>query len=100
MWAAFRNTLEIVGTLGTIEVPHAFVTQTEEECTFYIHKNNERIAVPAAYYNSYALQADAIAKAVYGEQPIPFPISDAISNMKAIDACLNSMENATRVKMN
>lgn len=97
MWAAYRNPLEIVGTEGIIDVPHAFLTKTEEETSFYIVKGDERKEVKAEFYNSYALQADALAKAVYNEQAPQFPLEDAIANMKVIEACLQSAETSKRV---
>lgn len=97
MWAAFRNPLEIVGTKGIIELPHAFLAKTEEEGYFYVYTNSERKVIKTPYYNAYALQADAMAKTIAGEIKQQFPLEDAIANMKVLEACLKSAETGTRI---
>jgi len=100
MWAAFRNPLEILGTKGRIEIPHAFLGKNENEGNYYVHTDHGVEEIKAEYLDTYALQADAIARAIYGEQSLPFPLDDAIANMKVLEACLQSAENGTRVTLN
>lgn len=97
MWSAFRNPLEVLGSEGIIEVPSAFITPTEESSHFYINKSGERNKVSVPFLNAYALQADAFAQAVLQGTPLPFDATDAICNMKIIDACLASATEKTRV---
>ncbi|RXZ84292.1 gfo/Idh/MocA family oxidoreductase [Paenibacillaceae bacterium] len=92
MWAAFRNSLEVLGTEGRIEVPSAFVGDPN----FYVSTNAGRREEKQETLNQYALQADAFAAAVRGEQP-RFAPSDAVLNMKVIDACLKSAYERQRV---
>lgn len=97
MWANFRNTLEIVGTKGRIEIPHAFLTADEQQSAYFLHDDSGVKEMQAAYLDSYALQADAMAQAIYGEQPLPFPLEDSVANMKVLEACLKSAELKARV---
>jgi D-xylose 1-dehydrogenase (NADP+, D-xylono-1,5-lactone-forming) len=95
MWAAFRNTLEILGTDGRIEVPAAFIG----DATFYVHNRDGKREVTQPSLNQYALQADTFARNVWGEEAVRYAPSDAVANMKVIDACLESAYNRKRVTL-
>ncbi|OAB44654.1 Gfo/Idh/MocA family protein [Paenibacillus antarcticus] len=99
MWSAFRNPLEVLGSEGIIEVPSAFVTPTEESGHFYIIKSDEKNKVSVPFLNAYSLQADAFAQAVLHGKPLPFNATDAVHNMKIIDACIASAREKTKVKL-
>ncbi|HZG56987.1 Gfo/Idh/MocA family oxidoreductase [Paenibacillus sp.] len=93
MWAEFRNTLEILGTAGRIEVPHAFIGPQQ----IVVHKKGERTELEMPTLNTYSLQADAFGRAVRGEASLPFSPQDAVNNMRVVDACLKSARERTRV---
>lgn len=99
MWAAFRNNLEILGTEGRIEVPSAFVVNQDETDNFYVFTNDGRREVEVPRLNQYALQADALGRSIRTGEPLPFPATDAIHNMKVIDACLTSAKERRRVEI-
>ncbi|MHA0856773.1 Gfo/Idh/MocA family protein [Paenibacillus sp. CMAA1364] len=99
MWSAFRNPLEVLGSEGIIEVPSAYVTPTEESGHFYIIKSGETNKISVPFLNAYSLQADAFAKAVLQGEPLPFDATDAVLNMKIIDACLDSARGNKRVEL-
>ena len=97
MWADFRNTIEVLGTLGRIEVPSAFITPTEESGHFIVSTSAGRREEKVPYLNQYSLQADDMAYAAWGEKPLRFAPSDAVNNMKVIDACLQSAREHARI---
>jgi predicted dehydrogenase len=99
MWAAFRNHLEILGTEGRIEVPSAFVVNQDETDNFYVFTNDGRREVEVPRLNQYALQADALGRSIRTGEPLPFPATDAILNMKVLDACLTSAKERRRVEI-
>jgi len=99
MWAAFRNTLEVVGDKGLIEVPSAFVTGTDGGSNFFVTADGGREEIKVPDVNQYAVQADDFARAIRGEQPLPFRASDAIGNMRVIDACLHSARSRARISI-
>jgi predicted dehydrogenase len=45
--------------------------------------------------NQYALQADAFARAILDEAPVPTPLIDAIANMRVIERVLVSAGSGT-----
>lgn len=96
MWASGRNTLEIVGSKGRIEVPSAFVTP-KEQSHFYVIAGSERREVSVPEVNQYTIQADRFAKSVLNGEAQRFPGEDGILNMRIIDAALKSAEERVRV---
>ncbi|WJH32457.1 Gfo/Idh/MocA family oxidoreductase [Paenibacillus sp. CC-CFT747] len=95
MWAAFRNTLEVVGTDGRIEVPSAFIGPAN----FKVFTRDGEREEEFPQLNQYALQADTMARAIWGEADLPYPAEDAILNMKVLDACLKSANERVRVTL-
>ncbi|MDF2790340.1 MAG: gfo/Idh/MocA family oxidoreductase [Neobacillus sp.] len=99
MWATFRNTLEVLGTDGRIEVPSAYVVNQDERDNFFVHTKDGCREVEVPRLNQYALQADAIGRSIRNGEPLPFPASDAVLNMKVLDACLTSARERRRVEI-
>lgn len=97
MWAASRNNLEIVGTEGRIEVPSAFIVNQDEQDNFFVFTNDGHREVEVPRLNQYSLQADALGRSIQSGEPISFPATDAILNMKVLDACLKSARERRRV---
>ena len=95
MWAAFRNTLEVLGTEGRIEVPSAFIGTPH----FYVHTKDGRREEQQPELNQYALQADSFAAQARGQADVRFAPADAVANMRAIDACLRSANERQRVEI-
>ncbi|MBJ6362331.1 Gfo/Idh/MocA family protein [Paenibacillus sp. GCM10012307] len=93
MWADFRNTLEILGTDGRIEVPSSFIGNPN----YYVITRDGRREVEQPDLNTYTLQIDEFAAVVWGEKAPQFAPSDAIDNMKVIDACLQSIHERNRI---
>jgi D-xylose 1-dehydrogenase (NADP+, D-xylono-1,5-lactone-forming) len=99
MWADFRNTLEVVGSEGRIEVPSAFIVNQNEQDNIILFTKGERKEVEVPRLNQFALQADAMGRSILNGEPLPFPSTDAILNMKVLDACLTSAKERRRVEL-
>ncbi|WP_066194996.1 MULTISPECIES: Gfo/Idh/MocA family protein [Gracilibacillus] len=99
MWAAGRNQLEILGTKGRIEVPSAFVAHQDEKDHFQLHSQDGVKEITVPHVNQYALQADVIAESIRTGAPLPYPIHDAILNMRVVDACLESADKRQRIEI-
>ncbi|GIP34795.1 Gfo/Idh/MocA family protein [Paenibacillus sp. J2TS4] len=99
MWAAGRNTLEILGTDGRIEVPSAFVCDPGTPSVFYVIAKGERKEVEFPPVNQYSLQADDFAATVLDGAASVFDPQDAVLNMRVVDACLESARTRSRVSI-
>jgi xylose dehydrogenase (NAD/NADP) len=95
MWAFFRNSLEIVGSHGRIVVPDAF----KGEQRYFVETSEGRREVNPPDCDTYALQADDMAYAVWGERQLRFTPEDSIRNMRVIDACMKSANERIRVTL-
>ncbi|MFC7681851.1 Gfo/Idh/MocA family protein [Paenibacillus sp. GCM10028914] len=98
MWAAGRNPLEIIGTEGIIEVPHAY-SIPEGGSSFFLTQNGERKEMPVPAVNAYSEQGDHFANVVLNNSPARYGTDDAIYNMRVIDACLLSAHERIRVTL-
>jgi xylose dehydrogenase (NAD/NADP) len=96
MWADFRNPLEVLGTIGRIEVPSAYVTSGNRG-SFIVITPEGRREEEVPDLNQYALQADDLAYAAWGQKPTRFAAEDAHLNMKVLDACLQSARERNRI---
>lgn len=99
MWAAFRNPLEVLGTEGLIEVPSAYVTGEPGSANFFVSAKGQRREIEVPHVNAYTEQADHLARAITGGTQLQFGASDALKNMKIIDACLLSAHERTRIRL-
>jgi xylose dehydrogenase (NAD/NADP) len=100
MWASFRNTLEIVGADGRIEVPSAFIYPKEPGGgNFFVVAGESRREVEVPNVNQYALQADDFARVVLEGAAPAVPPEDAVAGMRALDACLASARTRQRVAL-
>lgn len=93
MWADFRNTLEILGSDGRIEVPHAFIGQPN----FYVTVKGQKREEKFSELNQYSLQADSFGRSILNGEPLRFTPNDAVLNMRALDACLQSARERQRI---
>lgn len=96
-WAAFWNTLEILGTKGRIEVPSAFLSELDRRANFLIVTDNEQREVEVPQVNQYAAQVDDFVRCIRSGAAPKFGPQDAIQNMRVIDACLQSANERSRV---
>lgn len=97
MWAAGRNTLEVLGTDGRIELPSAFVCNPSAPSVFYVTSRGARREEQMEAVNQYSLQADDFAANVLDGAPPSFASADAVANMRVVDACLESARTRSRV---
>lgn len=96
MWAAFRNTLEIVGSEGRILLDPSFLPGADNDSITVVTTDGERREGPYGV-NAYILQADQFARTARGLEPAAFPAKDAVAGMRLLEACLTSARQKTRV---
>jgi xylose dehydrogenase (NAD/NADP) len=98
MWADFRQTFEILGTEGRIEIQQAFLPGPDN-ADFIVIVKGVRREEKADFQNPYTLQADNFARAIFGEQPLRYESQDAVLNMRVIDAVLKSAKEKLRITL-
>ncbi|MDB5053650.1 MAG: oxidoreductase protein [Bacilli bacterium] len=99
MWAEFRNTIELLGTEGRIEIPCAFLSPLSPESNFFVTVKGKRREEQVEHVNQYVLQIDDFGHSVLNGTPFRFPADDAVKNMRVIDACMKSANERSRVTL-
>lgn len=98
MWADFRNSFEIVGTKGRIEIPSSFLP-AKEDPDFIVYSEGKRREDKVLSTNPYTLQADRFARSVWGEESPLLPADDAVLNMRVLEAVLRSAREKARISL-
>lgn len=85
----------IVGTRARLEVLVPFNAPNDRPCVIVVDDGRDLFGAGAVRENlpvvdQYALQGDAFARAVRGEQALEFPIEDAVLNMRVVDAAFRA----------
>jgi len=91
--------IHIFGTKGKleIEIPVNAIAGEPAKLWLQINKNIEEIQTEAV--NQYTLQGEAFSKAILDDTPVPTPLSDALGNMKVIDAVFKSVNEKGWIKI-
>jgi predicted dehydrogenase len=90
---------EIMGTAGRIEVDIPVNAPNDRETKITLITNDRREEYVFDKVDQYTLQAEAFAKAVIEDHPVPTPLTDALGNMRVIDALFKSSEQSKWVKL-
>ena len=90
----------IVGEAGRIEVAVPFNALPDRPMRITIDSGEDLIGGGARVEefpvcDQYGLQGDAFSRAALGEEAFPFPIEDAVANMRVIDALFRAAERGT-----
>lgn len=80
----------VIGSEGVIEVPRAFTPLRDETVIVHTDKNNVRHEEHFAGVDQYQLMVEAFAQAVKDDSPVPWPLDDAVANMRVLDALAGS----------
>ncbi|HWQ32181.1 MAG TPA: Gfo/Idh/MocA family oxidoreductase [Blastocatellia bacterium] len=82
--------VNIFGTKGRVEIEIPFNAPPDRPCHIW-HQHGEEIKeVRFDLCDQYTLQADLFSLAVINDTPVPTPLEDAVANLKAIDALIES----------
>jgi len=92
--------VQVLGTLGRIEIAIPFNAPPGAGTTIIIDDGSDlsgsgREVLELPPCNQYTLQADAFSRAVTGEEALEWDTSDAVLNMRVIDAFFRSGRSAT-----
>lgn len=78
--------VQAFGSNGRIEIEIPFNAPPDKPTRLWIHRQDETEEIRFEICNQYTLMADAFAKAVLKNTPVPTPLKDAVNNMKVIEA--------------
>ena len=88
--------VDIIGTTGRIDMDIPFNIPVDRETKIHVVSGGAPPEEPAVetlifpILNQYTIQASLFAQAILDDTPVVVPISDAINNMKVIDAILST----------
>ena len=83
--------MQILGTEGRIEIEIPFNAPPDRPCRIFIDDGSQLGDASARLetfdvVDQYTLQGDLFARAIREGTPLPFPLEDAVSNMRVLDA--------------
>lgn len=83
------------GTTGRVEIEIPFNAPPDRPCRIW-HQDDEAIEeIVIATSDQYTVQGDLFAKAVQEDLPVPTPLTDAVNNMRVIEALKRSADAST-----
>ena len=80
----------IFGTEGRVEVEIPVNAPPDRPCRIWHQRGGDTEEITFDTSNQYTLQGDAFSAAILDDTPVPTPLTDAIANMRVIDALVAS----------
>jgi predicted dehydrogenase len=91
--------VNIFGTQGRLEIEIPVNTPPDRPTRLWHQRGAATTEITFEACDQYALQADAFARAILEDTPVPTPLSDAVGNMRVIEAVLRSAQTNAWVAM-
>lgn len=82
--------VNIFGTTGRIAIEIPFNAPPDRPCKLALHSGTETQEVTLEICDQYTIQADLFAQAILHDTPVPTPLTDAVANMRAVEAFARS----------
>ncbi|WP_025733295.1 Gfo/Idh/MocA family protein [Carnimonas nigrificans] len=93
MKAPDRNSYEVVGSLGTLSVPTAFVPQPDGLGSVELTRKNGEVTRETFHCDHYLAGVEAFSAALLGEGELPTSPGDTLANERVLEACASSLIN-------
>lgn len=87
--------VEILGTSGKIAIDLPVNVPSDHQATLILEVNGVREEITVDMANQYTLQADYFARSILDNSDVTTPLSDAVANMRVIDALVKSAESGS-----
>lgn len=91
--------VNILGTEGRIEIEIPVNAPPDKACRLWHQRGSSTTELRSDAVDQYTLQADLFAEAILNDTPVPTPLTDAVANMRVIEAVLESARSATWIKL-
>ena len=82
--------VNILGTTGRVEIEIPFNAPPDQPCKLWHQHDGQIEEVSFDICDQYTIEADAFSLAVLNNTPVPTPLTDAVANMKVIEAVVAS----------
>jgi len=89
--------VNIYGTEGRVEIEIPFNTPPDRPCKMWHQRGDEIEEIVLGICDQYTIQGDLFSQAVLNDTEVPTPIEDAVTNMKVIEAIIQSDKRGTWV---
>ncbi len=86
------QTVSIFGERGNLVVENPFFRRDGVPSRLILTRDGQQEVISIGVHNHYVDQIDAFSQAALNGQPAPTPLSDALANMKVLDAIFKSVE--------
>lgn len=90
--ASHQQSVEIYGTDALLKVEIPFNPPWNNPTHLYKHTNEGTETISFDPCNQFTLQAEQFAQSIIEDSPVPTPLSDAVQNMKVLDAVFESAD--------
>jgi predicted dehydrogenase len=82
--------VNIFGTEGRVELEIPFNAPPDTSHMIWHQRGRDVTAIPVGPHDQYQIQGEQFARAILDDTPVPTPLSDAVANMRVIDAIFRS----------
>ncbi|MEP7256371.1 MAG: Gfo/Idh/MocA family oxidoreductase [Ferruginibacter sp.] len=82
--------VNIIGTEARIEIEMPFNPPPDIQTRIWLHAKNSSREIVFNATDQYTIQGDLFSQAILNNEPVPTPFTDAINNMKIIEAVFES----------
>ncbi|RKR83903.1 putative dehydrogenase [Mucilaginibacter gracilis] len=91
--------VNIFGTKGRLEIEIPVNAIADEPARLWLQNNSEIKEMLTDPVNQYTIQTDEFSKAILNNTPVPTPLTDAVNNMKVIDALFESAKKESWISL-
>lgn len=90
--------VHVLGTRGRIEIEIPFNAPPDAPCRLIVQRGASTDVDETPAVDQYTLQGDALSRAILENTAVPTPLSDAVANMRVIDAVWESEKTGRSVE--
>jgi predicted dehydrogenase len=80
------------GTKGRLEIEIPFKAPPDRPCKAWLQRDSKLQEITFDICNQYQIQGDLFSKSILDDTEVPTPLSDALHNMRVIEAILDSAQ--------
>ncbi len=91
--------VNLFGTEARLEIEIPFNAPPDRGCRMWLQTLGHVQEITTEACDQYRAQADALSRAILDEGPVPVPLSDAVGNLRVIEALRRSAEQRTWVEL-